>query len=252
MALLSISCLESKEEDKEPVYYTLFTENNPIDSGNIIIEPYSIDGTYRSGTEVTLTASAGYDYAFWYWSGAIENSTNPVKITMNENKQVCANFISALTPRYHISVSGTPANSGSVTIKPESPDGCYFEGTDVTLSAMPSTGKTFTSWSGDITGASSVRTITIDSDITATANFAQASGNRYQIRFIGTQGGNWKLSPTSEWGVYDDGQVVTITAIPNAGYEFSSWGNDVSASINPIKLVVNSEKLITVTFVATE
>jgi len=45
-----------------------------------------------------------------------------------------------------------------------------------------------------------------------------------------------------------EGTIVTVTAIPNAGYCFSSWSGASSASSNALSLLMDSDKTVTVAF----
>jgi uncharacterized repeat protein (TIGR02543 family) len=47
---------------------------------------------------------------------------------------------------------------------------------------------------------------------------------------------------------YTSGSVVTITATPSEGYEFSGWSGDVSGSDNPLTVTVDSSTTITANF----
>lgn len=49
---------------------------------------------------------------------------------------------------------------------------------------------------------------------------------------------------------YDPGTEVTITAIPDSGYEFSAWSGDASGTDNPITITMDSDMSITANFVA--
>jgi len=51
------------------------------------------------------------------------------------------------------------------------PGGVYNAGTAVTVTATPSTGYTFGSWSGDLTGSVNPKTITMNGNKSVTANF---------------------------------------------------------------------------------
>lgn len=42
--------------------------------------------------------------------------------------------------------------------------------------------------------------------------------------------------------------TVTLTAIPDEGYEFSGWGGDLSGAANPAQLLMNSDKTVTAHF----
>jgi uncharacterized protein YkwD len=49
-------------------------------------------------------------------------------------------------------------------------------------------------------------------------------------------------------GSYTPGAVVTLTAIPNGGWEFSGWAGDLAGSDNPAAITMNSSKSLTATF----
>lgn len=72
------------------------------------------------------------------------------------------------TPATHtLSVSVSPSGVGSVS--PSS--GEYAEGTQVTLTAVPTSGYTFDYWGGDASGSSPTTTISMDSNRSVTAHF---------------------------------------------------------------------------------
>jgi uncharacterized repeat protein (TIGR02543 family) len=68
---------------------------------------------------------------------------------------------------YTLSVSVSPSGAGSVSPS----NGRYEEGTQVTLTAIPSSGYTFDYWGGDASGSSATITITMASDKSVTAHF---------------------------------------------------------------------------------
>lgn len=49
--------------------------------------------------------------------------------------------------------------------------------------------------------------------------------------------------------LYDSGSIVTLTAVPNDGYQFVGWSGDLTGSINPATLTMNADKSVTATFV---
>ena len=81
-------------------------------------------------------------------------------------------YRTSVTPaRYSLTTSVLPSGAGSVTSNPAPEgDGNYAEGTVVTLSANPSAGYAFSSWSGDASGGSPT-TITMTGHKMVTANF---------------------------------------------------------------------------------
>ena len=75
--------------------YPLTVVITPTVGGSVNLNPIGMcPGTnrYLPGTVVTLTESAGSNYNFGAWSGAVTTTTNPIAITMNTTKTVTATF----------------------------------------------------------------------------------------------------------------------------------------------------------------
>ena len=51
-------------------------------------------------------------------------------------------------------------------------------------------------------------------------------------------------------GTYDSGTSISLSATPDSGYTFSSWGGDASGSTNPLSLTVSSDLNVSATFSA--
>jgi List-Bact-rpt repeat protein len=47
---------------------------------------------------------------------------------------------------------------------------------------------------------------------------------------------------------YAKGSHVTVTAVPNAGYQFSGWEGDLNSSINSRSILINKDKSVTASF----
>ena len=99
--------------------------------------------------------------------------TNPVTITMNSNKSVTANFTATPTCTYTLSVSTNPPGGGTVAISPQK--STYCAGDQVTLTATPYSGYTFSSWSGVDSSNGPTATVTMNRNRTVTANFQSSS-----------------------------------------------------------------------------
>jgi hypothetical protein len=104
--------------------------------------------SYASGATVTLAAAAASNSTFTGWSGACTGTASCV-VSMSAARSVVAGF--ALNT-YAITATANPAAGGSVncTLNPV-PSG----GTS-TCTATPNAGYSFTTWSGDCTGATCV------------------------------------------------------------------------------------------------
>ena len=50
-------------------------------------------------------------------------------------------------------------------------------------------------------------------------------------------------------GIYDENTVVTLTATPASGFEFSGWSGDLSGELNPAVVIMDADKNVTATFI---
>ena len=225
-----IDATASFSEDCSIVYYNL-TVNT---TGNGSVSPSS--GTYADGTVVNLTATPNAGWEFAGWSGDLTGTNNPATITMDADKTVTATF----TRIQHTLTVNTTGN-GSVSLSPAG--GTYNEGTTVTLTATPDAGWEFAGWSGDLTGTNNPATITMDADKTVTATFTRI---QHTLTVNHTGNGSVNLSPAG--GIYNEGTVVTLTATPDAGWEFAGWSGDLTGTNNPATITMDADKTVTATF----
>jgi uncharacterized repeat protein (TIGR01451 family) len=150
---------------------------------------------------------------------------------------------------HHLEVDWTTHLAGRVDVTP--PPNCdgfwYLDGTDVTLTAVPSPTFTFIQWvvfpptGGEM---NPVLTLTMDEDYYAGALFVESVppppgcwSLLYDMSPL--SGGTVSISPPPNCGArwYVDNTPVTLTATPNTGYEFVQWGGS-SGSTNPVLNIV--------------
>ena len=63
--------------------------------------------------------------------------------------------------------------------------------------------------------------------------------------------GNGTVALDPPGGIYTPGTVVTMTAIPGPGYDFSQWtGNVFPPNANPVNITMNSDQTVIATFVS--
>lgn len=132
-------------------------------SGLVTIDPDQ--PLYDPGDEVTLTA---VPYAGWHfdsWEGDISSTENPLILSIGGDTTVTAVF--SLT---EYTVILCASGSGTTSISPG--QATYHYRDQVTLSAAPEAGWTFSGWEGDLTGSENPVVIDIDDDKTVTACFA--------------------------------------------------------------------------------
>ncbi len=141
-----------------------------------------------------------------------------------------------------------PAGSGSVTRQPNRTQ--YVYGTQVTLTASPSAGYTFTGWTGDVPGGSSATnpiTITMDANKTVNATFTGAL--TLGVSIIQPGWGSVAVEPSQP--TYAPGTPVTLTATAGDDYEFVEWTGDVPgghSTSNPLAITMNGDKSVTAVF----
>ena len=151
-------------------YFTPNQYTISVSKGSGEFDSYHSGGTYSYGTNVELWVNVNPHYNFLYWEDSNGNRISPTSSSGNSYKvtvQVLGNkaYTIHASPRvYTISVSANPADGGTV-----SGGGEYTAGTEVTISAKANEGYAFSSWSDGVTSAS--RKITLNSDVTLTANF---------------------------------------------------------------------------------
>ena len=150
---------------------------------------------------------------------------------------------------YHLTITISPPDAGSVDLIPSG--GIYTAGTQVQLTAQANSGYVFSSWSGDLSGTQNPATITMDSNKVVTANFTLSGGGggtayTLSVNVSPTGSGVVYLDPSG--GVYTAGTQVTLTAVANSGYVFSSWSGDLSGTQNPATITMDSNKLVTANF----
>ncbi|MDZ7360048.1 MAG: discoidin domain-containing protein [candidate division KSB1 bacterium] len=74
------------------------------------------------------------------------------------------------------------------------------------------------------------------------------SNSTYLLSADTTGSGSVSMNPPG--GIYNSGTVVTLSATPAAGFQFSGWSGDLSSSANPVTITMNANKSVTATFTA--
>ena len=134
---------------------------------------------------------------------------------------------------YTLTVSAGDGGSVSTT------GGNFASGTQVSITATPNSGYSFSGWSNGSTA--NPLNVTLNSNTTVTANF-QVIVNSYTLTVSAGEGG----SVSSEGGEYEEGTEVTITATPAECYSFNSWSD---GNTNPQRNInINGDQNITANF----
>ena len=203
-------------------------------------------GIFHYGDTATLLAVPAAGSHFESWSGDATGAISPVLVAMDSDKDITAGFgldIYALTVT---GTNGTVTVNGVPKILPWS--GMFGAGEVVELEGVPIAGYHFIAWSGDLTSSSNPAAITMDSDKTVAAEFSAVA---YTLTVTGTNGslnvdGVAQTLPYS--ASYDYGAVVTLEAVPDAGYRFNGWSGALTGTTNPSELTLLSDAAVAASF----
>jgi VCBS repeat-containing protein len=230
---ITVDAVKSVSANFDLIEYTLDVTTEG--SGKVTKDPDK--ATYSYGEEVTLTVTPDLGWSFSGWSGDATGSTDTVTITITGNTTVTA----TLTQNQY-TLTTTVVGSGTVIKVPDKTT--YAYGEEVTLTATPALGWTFSSWSGGTTGSISPVTITITGNTTVTATFTQ---NQYTLTTNVVGSGTVTKVPDKTTYVY--GESVELTAVPAAGWTFSSWSGGTTGSISPVTITITGNTTVTATFI---
>jgi hypothetical protein len=229
-------------------------------NGSVTSVPAGIDcpgdcaESYLGGTDVTLTATPDPGWLFSGWTGDCSGSNASTIVAMNAAKSCTATFVQEMF-ELNVSVTG----SGNVTSDPAGIDcpgpsclASYASGTEVTLTATPQPGWTFSQWSVDCGGTSPIVQVAMDAAKTCEAIFVQIT---YALGVTITGTGGVASNPP---GItcpgdctqsYVSGTEVTLTAAPSVDWIFSHWSGDCSGVSLTAVVTMDADKSCTANFV---
>jgi hypothetical protein len=177
------------------------------------------EGVHDVGATVTVRAEPyeGYVFSMWTRNGVKVSEEPEYSFTMpDEPVELVAHFL----PLYEISVTASPAEGGTV-----SGEGIYIRGDSVTVHANANDGYEFRYWllDGTVVSYSASYTFYAEKSCTLTAVFRAL--RKVTLEAAPLEGAadlyaSWKYPGNQE---HPEGESITITAIPAAGYSFDRW-----------------------------
>ena len=209
---------------------------------------------YFEGDTVTLTAapSPSSRFAGWAGAGAEACTGSTCQVTLDQARSVTATFV------HQSSLSVTRAGSGSGSVASDvagidcgvdcSQD--YDDGSSITLTASAAPGSRFDGWSGAGCAGTATCVVTMDSAHEVTATFIQ------QHTLTVTKTGTGTGTVTGD-GIdcgtdcdqaYDQGELVTLTAVASAGQRFVGWSSGGCSGTGPCEVTMASAQAVTATF----
>lgn len=204
-------------------------------------------GSYGAGDTVTLNAQPFNGYQFVRWVEGASTISNDASYTFaaSSARSLVAEFQVAPEGAYALTILRNNTMAG--TVSPGS--GNFPSGDTVSLTASPTTGWLFDSWSGDIGSASANSAsiqVSMTQNRTVQANFIRASVTL-------------SLSPNdpSRGSVSGGGQIpvgtsTTVTASPYPGFRFVQWLDGVTpiSTASAFTVTVSANKTLTAEFAA--
>lgn len=202
---------------------------------------------YACGEEVILNASTIPGWSFDGWSGDLVSSSPTAILNVDAPKYITSTFTQdQYTLNVNIENDGVGGAGNMVTKSPDQPT--YVYGDQVQLTAVPEAGWKFIGWSGAVTGTNPTVNLTMLKSETVTALFEQEQytlGVNVVHNGIGT-GGSVSKSPNKPTYVYGD--VVTLNATLNPGWNFIGWSGGVTSSNLSTQVIITGNTSVTATY----
>ena len=183
------------------------------------------EGYYNYLETATLIATPRYGYEFISWSNDLTDSLITIEVTKND-------IFSALFKPLHFDLTLIADNAEMGIVKG---DGSFIYLDTVEICATPNDGYKFLRWDDGETD--SLRTIVIKSDTTFTAMFAKEDAKVYTVSLTVNDENMGTVSGASD---YIDGDIATISATANPGYEFTNWSDGDTTRTREIVVVCDT------------
>ena len=242
------------------------TGNAEGDGGNIAGEDIDCDTgdtdcttDVTEGSTLTIVETPETGFVFAGWSGTCSGTARSCTLIMDADKSVTGTF---RKPRLSVTVNGNgTVTGGGIACTSGSTSGCSSDenaGQEVTLTATPASGGSFTNWSGCTSSSGATCTVSMTGDKSVTANFSGGSSGgptTFPLTVSVTGGGtvtgggiNCGEGGSACSATLSAGTNVTLTATPGAGQTFTGWGGACSGSARTCSLAMSAARSVTATF----
>lgn len=203
--------------------FTVSVESNDNVLGNV-----TGAGVYDYNSLITISAIANNHYHFSRWSDG--NTENPRNILVTRDSSFVAIF--------EIDSCLLQLSSNNTQMGYVNGSGTYSYNSLLELTAVPKIGHHFVQWNdGSVTNP---RTITLTQDSMFIALFA------VDTFMIAVESSDIEMGIVNGSGKYVYYNSVQIEAIPNEGFEFVKWNDNVT--LNPRMVLVTQDSLFTAEF----
>ena len=199
-------------------------------------------GTYQDGAsvEVSVVPNDGFVFVNWTIQGEEVSSELTYSFVAESSVTIVANFTEK--EKYTITAVADVPAAGTVLGA-----GTYYEGADVTLTAVPNNGYEFVNWTenDEVIGEEPTLSFTAQEQKNVVAHF-EANFEGYTVSLNVEEGGI-----VSGAGLYPAESEVTVTAVSQGKYSFIAWtdseGNELSTDAS-YTFIITSDVALTAVF----
>ena len=170
-------------------------------------------GIYTTGTTVNLFAmpDGNTEFVGWFEADTLFSAATSVEFVADADRTFVAVFGHVYTVTLQTNIDGAAQMSGA---------GTYQDGASVEVSVEPNDGFVFVNWTiqGEEVSNELTYSFVAESSVTIVANFTEKE--KYTITAVADVPAAGTVLGA---GTYYEGADVTLTAVPNNGYEFVNW-----------------------------
>ena len=215
--ILSVDNNQSVQANFTPINYDLNITSST--GGSVTLSPTGSTQPYNSLVSLIATPENGYYFTGWQGAGINDQNSSSTTITITGDHSIQANFAENTDNKLLLHLKANPDFAAASF----NGSGLYDENDSVQISAHPNLGYTFSNWTGGsvVDENSSSTTIVVNQDLNLTAHF---NLNQHTLNLSANAGGLVNEVNSS----YDYGSIVSLSATPYSGYEFTSWDGNAT------------------------
>jgi uncharacterized repeat protein (TIGR01451 family) len=224
-----------------------------------ILCPSTCAASFASGAQITLTAVPAAGSTFTGWTDSTCEGTGTCTFTLTAARTVTATFASTTT-NFALTVVEAGAGKGTVTSAPAGincPTACaanFASGTQITLTAAPAAGSTFSGWTDASCEGTGTCTFTLTAARTVTATFTSTATN---FALTVAEAGNGTgtvtsapsgiICPNTCSANFASGTQITLTQTASEGSTFAGWSGACTGTAACV-VTMTAAEMVTATF----
>ncbi len=238
--------------------YATLMLNNITGQGTVKVDGSEVSETpferyYERGETADLIADAPESWEFSRWAGDYEGIEKEITITINGDKKITAHF-EELEEKFEVLDFEVGPGEGYVPLEVHITGGVENTGDAEGTIKLETDGRELNNWTllpGDITTVDETYTyedegqyfVSLGSECIE-VNVDDVETYTLEVNIEGE--GEVDIAPDRE--EYEDGTLVTLTALANEGWRFEEWKGDETSADLTMDITVDDHKEITAVF----